>query len=256
MTTDTQVSALIQAVVKATSSDSLLTAVEDLAAIGDPVAIPTLIEVLGFNNPGAAVAAVDGLIRIGPLCVDALLEQLDAHNYGARAWAVRALAGIGDPRALDILLESAVEDIALSVRRAAARGLGKINWHLLPIEAIAPAQSQTLVALLKVTTDSEWIVRYAAIVGLQGLLMAMDGAQEASRSQICECVVAIGKEDESLAVRARAWFVQQQLPQLFGNSAAGHQQDWQSALELLYQRKSSEKPLPEGDPRRFLNLVG
>ena len=43
--------------------------------------------------PGAALAAVDGLIAIGPEAVPPLLGTLDARNYGARAWAVRALAG-------------------------------------------------------------------------------------------------------------------------------------------------------------------
>jgi phycocyanobilin lyase beta subunit len=255
MTTDTQVLALIQAVEKANSADRLLTAVEDLAAIGSPEAIPTLLEVLGFNNPGAAVAAVEGLIKIGPACVAALLAQLDAHNYGARAWAVRALAGIADPRALDILLESAVEDIAMSVRRAAARGLGRINWHLVPEADLNQAQSRTLTALLTVTTDPEWIVRYASVVGLQGLLLAVGHEHPDWRSQITNCLAEVGKADQSLAVRARAWFVQQQLPQFFDPAAATPQQDWRSALEMLYQRKLEEKPLPAGDPRRFLNLV-
>jgi len=56
---------LITAVNQADSADLLLKTVEDLAAVGDRSAIPTLVEVLGFNNPGAAVAAVDGLIEIG-----------------------------------------------------------------------------------------------------------------------------------------------------------------------------------------------
>jgi phycocyanobilin lyase beta subunit len=256
MTTDMQVSALIKAVDRATSAPGLLKAVSDLAAVGDPAAIPTLIEVMGFNNPGAAVAAVEGLIKIGPACVDHLLAQLDEHNYGARAWTVRALAGIGDPKALAILMESALEDIALSVRRAAARGLGKLHWHMLPEAEIIPAQAQTLDALLRVTQDPEWIVRYAAVVGLQGLLTVVGHEQEAWRSQIVAGIEAVGKNDESLAVRARAWFMQQQFPHFFGKSQVAQQHDWRSALELLYQRKLQEKPIPEGDPRRFLNLVG
>jgi phycocyanobilin lyase beta subunit len=83
---------LIAAVQRADSSQGLLLATQALAACADPAAASTLVEVLGFNNPGAAVAAVDGLIHLGPGAVDALL-QLDPENYGARAWAVRARAG-------------------------------------------------------------------------------------------------------------------------------------------------------------------
>ena len=88
---------LIQAVEQADSSEGLLNAVKALAAAESPEAIPTLITVLGYNNPGAAVAAVDGLIQIGEPAVLPLLEQLDGYNYGARAWAVRALAELATP---------------------------------------------------------------------------------------------------------------------------------------------------------------
>ena len=60
-----QLSSLIQAVDAADSSDLLLEAVEDLADACLEGAIPTLIAVLSYNNPGAAVAAVDGLIQLG-----------------------------------------------------------------------------------------------------------------------------------------------------------------------------------------------
>ena len=64
----------IQAVRQAASAQTLLDATRALAASdhGDGVngeAIACLVEVLGFNNPGAAVAAVDGLIRLGPMAV-------------------------------------------------------------------------------------------------------------------------------------------------------------------------------------------
>ncbi len=98
------VKALIDAVNRADSADLLLKTVEDLAKVADESAIPTLVEVLGFNNPGAAVAAVDGLIEIGEPAVPYLLHNLDGYNYGARAWATRVFAGVGDPSALDLLL--------------------------------------------------------------------------------------------------------------------------------------------------------
>jgi phycocyanobilin lyase beta subunit len=114
---------LIEAVNNATSAITLLKAVQALAAQQDPEAITTLIAVLGYNNPGAAVAAVEGLIALGQVVIAPLLEQVDDYNYGARAWAVRVFAGIGDPKALDLLMTSALEDFSPSVRRAATKGI-------------------------------------------------------------------------------------------------------------------------------------
>ena len=128
-------------------------------------------EVLGFNNPGAAVAAVDGLIGLGPGAVDALL-QLDPENYGARAWAVRALAGIGDVRGLELLVDALGTDVAASVRRAAAKGLGALRLGDLEPARQAAIQARCLDALLAATADGEWVVRYAVVVGLEGLAKA------------------------------------------------------------------------------------
>jgi phycocyanobilin lyase subunit beta len=168
---------LIKAVNQADSADLLLKTVEDLAEIGDRAAIPTLVEVLGFNNPGAAVAAVDGLIEIGEPVVSYLLENLDGYNYGARAWATRVFAGIGDPAALDLLLEATVKDFSQSVRRAAAKGLGSIIWSKLSPEEAIGAQQQVLDTLLLATEDGEWVVRYAAIVGLEALSKTLAESQ-------------------------------------------------------------------------------
>lgn len=168
---------LIEAVNRADSADLLLTTVEDLAEVADEAAIPTLVEVLGFNNPGAAVAAVDGLIKIGESVVPYLLENLDDYNYGARAWATRVFAGVGDPAALDLLLNAAIADFSQSVRRAAAKGLGSILWSKLPPEEVNTAQQKVLQTLLLATEDGEWVVRYAAIVGLEALSKTLSTTQ-------------------------------------------------------------------------------
>ena len=195
---------LIDAVEQADSADALLNAVEALAAACVPQAIPTLIQVLGFNNPGAAVAAVEGLIQIGQPAVTPILEQLDGYNYGARAWAIRALSGIGDPRGLKILLDATRNDFALSVRRAAARGLGSIHWHELPSDAIANAQQETNTTLQGACQDPEWIVRYAAVVGLQGLALATLSQPPVWWNTALQCLEEMTQHDEILAVRARA----------------------------------------------------
>lgn len=193
----------IEAVEKADSADRLLEATEALADQKNPAATPTLIEILGYNNPGAAVAAVDGLIDIGEPAVPYLLENLDSYNYGARAWATRAFAGIGDPRALDLLLNAASTDFSLSVRRAAARGLGFINWSKLPLQEILPDQKRVLDVLLLVCEDGEWVVRYAAVVGLQALLEVVSENSEFVK-QILDKFQYLREKDPEIAVRARS----------------------------------------------------
>lgn len=199
----------IEAVNRADSADLLLKTVEDLAAIGDRAAIPTLVEVLGFNNPGAAVAAVDGLIKIGEPVVPYLLNNLDSYNYGARAWATRVFAGIGDPAALDLLLKAAVTDFSQSVRRAAAKGLGSILWSKLPTDEIAPAQQKVLDTLLLATEDGEWVVRYAAIVGLEALSSTLTQSQPELLSKITARWQQLIDSDCEVAIRARIKYVMQ-----------------------------------------------
>jgi phycocyanobilin lyase beta subunit len=170
------VSSLIQAVEQADTATALLAATTRLAshlAGGNPpapAAIAALVQVLGFNNPGAAVAAVDGLIACGENAVAPLLDNLDAHNYGARAWAVRALAGIGDVRGLELLEQALGGDIGPSVRRAAARGLGQLRCGNLPAEERREVQERALTALETAAGDGEWVVRYAVVVGLESLI--------------------------------------------------------------------------------------
>lgn len=160
---------LIQAVEKADSPERLIAAVRALAAARLSAGIPTLIAALGYNNPGAAVAAVEGLIQMGATAVPHLLELLDGYNYGARAYAIRALAAIADPHALNVLLTAALNDFAPSVRRAASKGLGNLHWEQLEPDQIRPAQEKAFQTLLQVSQDSDWSIRYAAIVGLQAL---------------------------------------------------------------------------------------
>ncbi|NET41551.1 MAG: HEAT repeat domain-containing protein [Okeania sp. SIO2B3] len=195
---------LIQAVEKADSSQGLIDTVKDLAAAQIEDAIPMLITVLGYNNPGAAVAAVDGLVLLGETAVLPLLEKLDGYNYGARAWAIRALAGIGDPRGLDLLLDSAVNDFSFSVRRGAARGLGFIDWEKLSEAEVFDAQQRVFLTLLQVSQDPEWVVRYAAVVGLHGLAKAVEVSAPKWLEDILTRFEEIIDTDTTLAVSARA----------------------------------------------------
>ncbi len=194
-----KVKSLLQAIEDAANATELADAVKALAEEAIPETAPELIRALNYNNPGAAVAAVDGLIAIGEPAVQPLLELLDNYNYGARAWALRALSGIGDPRSLSLLLDTAENDFALSVRRAAAYGLGSIHWERMPTEAVPVAQKQCLNILLKLCRDPEWVVRYAAIAAIEALIQSTPKLLETAQATLEACL-----QDTEIAVRARA----------------------------------------------------
>jgi phycocyanobilin lyase beta subunit len=206
---------LIAALEQADSSTALLTATQALAAAAgnDQAAITTLVQVLGFNNPGAAVAAVDGLIAIGPAAVDPLLRNLDVHNYGARAWAVRALAGIGDVRGLELLEQALADDIGASVRRAAARGLGQLQLHGLEGAFREAVIERCLRALEVGSGDDEWVVRYAVVVGMESLSRTMTAVSDQllrTHSALSELAAEAG--EPTPVVRLRAALALRRLP--------------------------------------------
>jgi phycocyanobilin lyase beta subunit len=195
---------LIQAIAQADSAEGLIYAVRTLAATEAEADIPSLVEVLSFNNPGAAVAAVDGLIKIGLPSVSYLLENIDGYNYGARAWATRVLSGVGDVRALDLLIDAARRDFSLSVRRSAARGLGYLNWETVDKEHQDALQTQALEALLMVSHDDEWVVRYSAIAGLEGLAPSLSARLGSQLVRIQERLTEMVLTDEEIAIKARS----------------------------------------------------
>lgn len=215
----------IQAVEQASSALELLRATRELAdALADAgarvdrheqgEAIGCLVQVLGFNNPGAAVAAVDGLIALGSAAVAPLLDRLDPRNYGARAWAVRALAGIGDVRGLALLEEALAEDVGPSVRRAAACGLGQLRLEPLPAAERQGIRARALAALLAGCGDGEWVVRYAVAVGLERLSLAMQPLP-AEREQALQALVILGQDqcEQVPVVRLRAELALRRLQQ-------------------------------------------
>ena len=193
---------MLKVIEEADSAVKLADAVKLLAESKNLEAIPHLIRALGYNNPGAAVASVDGLIAIGEPSVLPLLELLDGYNYSARAWALRALSGIGDPRSLSLLLDTAQNDFALSVRRAAARGLGTIKWEQMAEGEVMQAQAEVLQVLLVICGDPEWVVRYSAITGVERLLGGL--GEGAVRDGAIGLLSRMAVEDEDLTVRSRA----------------------------------------------------
>ncbi|WP_017293083.1 HEAT repeat domain-containing protein [Geminocystis herdmanii] len=202
-TTINPVTPLIEAVETADSAPKLFQAVTQLAHARSIEAIPTLIKVLGYNNPGAAVAATEGLISLGEVVIEPLLSSLDEYNYGARAWAIRVFAGVGDIRALDLLIKASVNDFSLSVRRAAAKGLGSLQWHQLPSENVIPTQTQILDILFTTVKDGEWVVRYASIVSLENLYFAIDSSHENLLNKITDKLTEIIEKDAEIAIQNR-----------------------------------------------------
>ena len=148
----------------ATTTPELVRATQTLCGLKDLEAAPTLIKVLGFNNPAVGAVATQGLIDLGRDVVPMLLANMDDGNYGARAWVIRAIATLRDPRGLDLLEHALNADIAPSVRRSATRGLAEME---LEGPNVSKHFSRCCEALFKAAADDEWIVRYAAAFGLE-----------------------------------------------------------------------------------------
>jgi phycocyanobilin lyase subunit beta len=195
-----QVQDYLKNIENAGNAGELADAVKALAEAQIPETAPNLIRALNYNNPGAAVAAVDGLIGIGKPAVLPLLELLNDDNYGARAWALRALSGIGDPRSLPQLLDTAKNDFALSVRRAAAKGLGGIKWAEMAESDRLLAQQECCEVLESLCIDPEWVVRYAAISGLESLGLLAESLIPAMQQLLGQ----VAQDDLEVAVRSRA----------------------------------------------------
>lgn len=216
---------LIHAVEQADSAAMLFEATRALAdalarqthqPLGQPLpeeAIFTLVRVLGYNNPGAAVAAVEGLIACGPSAVGILLEGLDAHNYGARAWAIRALAGIGDVRGLELLEGALGDDIGPSVRRAAAIGLGTLNLDQVAGEERRTVELRALGALERGIQDAEWVVRYAVAAAMEKLTPRLQDMERGHLRAVASLTTLADESREAVqVVRLRARLALSRLP--------------------------------------------
>lgn len=217
MTSFEHFSELIAAVERADTAERLYQSTRDLAVAlnsqcGDPMqgpppeaALSCLVRILGFNNPGAAVAAVEGLISSGPAAVSPLLEGLDAQNYGERAWTVRALAGIGDVRGLELLEQALADDIGPSVRRAAAIGLGTLRVADLPPPERRAVEQRALGALERGGGDPEWVVRYAVAAAMEKLALSLQELEDGRRRAAATLeTLADDSHEEALVVRLRA----------------------------------------------------
>ena len=123
---DTQVPALL---LKAFTDEEA--GVRQCAALGlrlhpTPLAVPALIAALSDEDPLVADLSADALGETGASAVPALLEVMQNGSHKARLGATRALATIGDQRAIPALYAALDSDSALMEYWATA-GLEKMG---------------------------------------------------------------------------------------------------------------------------------
>ena len=122
-----------------------------LEQIGDPQAVPLLIQALGDSDWLVRNAAAEALGRIGdPQAIPALMQALGDSEWGVREAAVEALGQIGTPQAIPALMQ-ALGDSEKWMRAVAAKALGKL------VDSVSDAEVTRHVAgaLWRRLTDSE-----------------------------------------------------------------------------------------------------
>src|SRR3989442_4756576 len=104
----------------------------------DMRSLELLLPALRWRDPMARHRAVALLVRMGPLAVPPLLARLEGAETAAERWAAAdALGRIGDSRAVARLLR-ALEDPAMTVRRASIVALLRLAALNPPARIPAP----------------------------------------------------------------------------------------------------------------------
>lgn len=202
LTLDTQT--LLHQIHDATTPAELLPLIEQLAAHATSAAIDGLIHLLHHHHPAIGAAAVAGLVHCSHKAVDPLIAQfLNSRDHGAQAYIVLALVQIGDARALNLLLDVVGVDVANhcqgSVRRVAARGLGRIGRR-----SSDPVLLQAILEKLTwaVQNAEDWALRYAAIVSLQEIGTA-DAITPSGNSEAIAILQQAGAQELDRVVQER-----------------------------------------------------
>jgi phycocyanobilin lyase beta subunit len=169
--------------------------------------IDFLIDSLADPDTAVATQAMEALVGIGDRVVPALIATLDNYVNCARLYAVKALARIGSPESLDILIRCAQPDeLMLGVRRAAIVGLTRIDWQQHEPDTIANQQTRILELLKELCTDANWSVRYAVVVALAHLSQN----QEQLQLIMGELLEPLYDQETEPVVKTRAIVVLQQ----------------------------------------------
>ena len=86
-----------------------------------------------------------------------------------------------------------------------------MRWHQLPPENLESVQTQVLEALLEISEDPEWVVRYAVVTSLEALAIVTTLPDKISR--ITEHFQQMVSTDVDLGVRTRVRLAQQKIQQ-------------------------------------------
>ena len=198
------VPALLDTVQATTTEDGDVreVALRALARIGDPVAVPPLIEALKRAEGWLAPRIADILGRHGDLVVEPMITFLDEETrHPARAWAAAVLGEVRAPRSYPVLVKS-LNDLDDEVRAKSAGALGRLGDpravpHLLdrlltdPIPFVRAriagalgqfAGDEVIERLVRSLGDPAWWVRMRSVEALEQigaraerpLLMALD----------------------------------------------------------------------------------
>jgi HEAT repeat protein len=128
-----------------------------LGSLGDPSALPVLVNLLRDPQPLVRAAAVRALGTFAdPSTVDPLTRALSDADWHVR-WEAADILGRLKNRSASPALQAALQDAHWYVRRAAAEALGKIGD---PSAAAALGAAQA---------DSHWYVRQTAAAALKAL---------------------------------------------------------------------------------------
>jgi HEAT repeat protein len=214
-----------------------------LSALGEPRAIPRLVELLADYD--LAQDAFDGLVAIGRDAVPELLSALTSPMPGVRLLAVRCLGHIDDPQARRAGLRLLGDELANVRAHAALAAVGLLEAEEVEsavvaslrddneevrasaIRLLSTSPSATLVdRLLAVVHDAKPGVRAAAIeiLGKRGATQAVPTLRQCYgdssprvRAEVCRAlallapsdtaalaVLETGLKDQSAAVRAAA----------------------------------------------------
>jgi len=162
-------------------------AAASLGEIGNPKAVPVLIEGLSDNSWNVRQSCAYALTEIGEKGVDRIAEALSSPNDDVRYWVTRILESIGEP-GMPYLVK-ALSDKNKNIRFFAAKALG------------TSTNSAVVRDLIKSLADPSWSVRKIAsesickleIISIEQLLRNMSNDNEDIRYWIGQILEKTGK---------------------------------------------------------------
>jgi HEAT repeat protein len=110
-------------------------AVLGLAVKPDESATQPLIQALSDDDSMVSSLAVNALVKIGGAAVPSLIDVVKAAKQSARIHALRALAEIGDHRAIPVMMNVMDEDSAL-LQHWAQEGLERLGLNMVYIKPV------------------------------------------------------------------------------------------------------------------------